>query len=106
MSQKQHAERTTLNNSAFQITPVPDWQFWTSAGLAENYSVGEFVTDWSEVPIGLPVVLYGKGLASAGGYVDSRMEDGSALWIRDETWARRLIHRTDGYAVRVVNRWH
>ncbi|MGC0239429.1 hypothetical protein [Arthrobacter sp. SD76] len=51
----------------------------------------------------MPVVLSGPGLAAIGGYVDAKMEDGSALWIRDETWSRRLIHRSDGYAVRVVN---
>lgn len=86
-------------------TPARSWQFWTPAGLAGDYSLGEFVTDWSVAPIGLPVALSGRGLPTIGGSIDSKMEDGSALWIRDETWSRRLIHRTDGYAVRVVNRW-
>lgn len=86
-------------------TPPRTWPFCTPAGLAAGYSLGEFVTDWSDVPIGLPVVLFGRGLPTIGGCIDSKMEDGSALWIRDETWSRRLIHRTDGYAVRVVNHW-
>ncbi len=90
----------------FQTRQACNREFWTPAGLAEGYSLGEFVTEWCQAPIGLPVVLSGPGLPAFGGYIDANMEDGSALWIRDETWSRRLIHRTDGYAVRAVNHWH
>lgn len=105
MWQKQQAKGDDVKISDLLTSQVRNWQFWSTTGLAADYSLGEFVTDWSDVPIGLPVVLYGGGLPTIGGCIDSRMEDGSALWIRDETWSRRLIHRTDGYAVRVVNRW-
>lgn len=78
---------------------------WTCAGLAPGCSLGESIPDWSEAPIGLPVLLEGKNLPSVGGRVDSKMEDGSAIWIRDEYWSRRLVHRSEGYTLRVVIRW-
>ena len=85
--------------------PAHTWQFWTSNGLTAGDSWGELVTDWSKVHIGRPVVLFGHDLPTIAGRVESKMEDGSALWVRDETWSRRLIHRTDGYVLRPVFLW-
>lgn len=65
-------------------------------------SLGAFVTDWSEAPIGLPVVLLKRQCPPIAAWIDSKMEDGSAVWIRDETWTRHVIHRSDGYAIRRV----
>ena len=76
--------------------------FWSSEGLLPGWSLGETVTDWAELPAGLPVVLLNNSLPIAGGRVDCVMDDGSAVWIRDETWSRRLIHRSDGCRIRVA----
>lgn len=74
-------------------------QFWTPKGLTSDCSLGEYIPDWSDLPVGLPIVLAGKNLPTIGGHVESKMEDGSAIWIRDESWARRLVLRADGYMV-------
>ena len=76
--------------------------FWAPEGLMPGWILGESITDWSELPVGLPVVLLNRGIPRVGGRVDCVMEDGSALWIRDENWSRRLIHRSEGFTVRVA----
>lgn len=77
----------------------------TAGGLAPGYSLGECLPRWAEIPVGLPVVLFGRDLPQIVGRVDCLTEDGSVIWVRDETNARRLIHREDGYTAWVVNRW-
>lgn len=79
--------------------------FLTARGLAPGYTLGECLPHWAEIPIGLPVVLFGRNLPQIGGRVECTADDGSVMWVRDETNDRRLIHHEDGYTAWVVNRW-
>ena len=79
--------------------------FWNPGALAADCSLGEFLPDWSKIPIGLPVVLAGLNQVPFGGVIDAKMENGSAVWVIADSGDRRLIHRTDGYAIRAVVRW-
>ena len=76
--------------------------FWAAEGLLPGWFLGESIRDWAELPAGLPIVLLDKGTPTSGGRVDCVMEDGSAIWIRDEAWSRRLVHRSEGLTIRVA----
>lgn len=77
----------------------------TAQGLASDCSLGEWITDWAKAPIGLPVMLLNPYRPTVAGLIDDKTDDGSVIWVRDDTSQRRLIHRSDGYTIRAVVRW-
>lgn len=82
---------------------------WTVGGLTADSSVGDVFSDWSEIPVGLLVLLTGAGQPSMSGRIDAKMEDGSAVWVRGVTggpWIRRLVHQEDGYEIRGIYYWY
>ena len=83
----------------------PSSDVWTVGGLSGDSAVGDYFSDWSEIPVGLSVLLTGSGLPPMSGVVDDKMEDGSAVWIHGAPWHRRLVHRSDGYEIRGIYYW-
>jgi hypothetical protein len=92
-----------LRDSEVVFDPTSD--VWTIGGLSGDSAVGEYFSDWFEIPVGLSVLLTGKGLPSMSGRLDAKMEDGSAVWIQGGPWIRRLVHRSDGYEIRGIYYW-
>jgi hypothetical protein len=92
-----------LRDSEVVFPPTSD--VWTNGGLSGDSAVGEYFSDWSDIPVGLSVLLTGIGLPSMSGLLDAKMEDGSAVWIQGGPWLRRLVHRSDGYKIRGIYYW-
>lgn len=91
-----------FDDLAWPIPPVDD--VWGKGGLQEGWGLGDRCNLWSELPSGLLVLLIGRRLRALTARIDTTSEDGSVVWIKDETWNRRLIHQSDGYQIYALAR--
>lgn len=91
-----------FDDLTWPIPPVFD--VWRKDGLQEGWGLGDRFTLWSELPKGLLVLLIGRGRPALTGRIDTTASGCSFVWIKDETWERRLIHEDDGYEIHALAR--